>query len=133
MKSWDSYITRCRQLAETSSSTKELLTFYRSLLETQKHIYDSLQHLTGSLPQDLPELKTHLPSLLELVRSAGPAILATQAPESIDDLLIDYWHNRSDQAFFAKALVQPYARRLVESNSLTSTALRESQCPFCLR
>ena len=132
MNSWDSCITRCRQLAETSSSTKELLTFYTSLLETQKQIYNSLQHLTGSLPQDLPELKKHLPALLEVVRSTGPAALATQAPDSIDDLLIDYWHNRSDQVFFAKALVQPYARRLVESNSLSSRALRESQCPFCL-
>jgi FdhE protein len=132
MNSWDSCIARCRQLAETSSSTKELLTFYTSLLETQKHIYDSLQHLNGSLPQDLPELKKHLPALLELVRSTGPAALATQAPASIDDLLIEYWHNRSDEAFFAKALVQPYARRLVESNSLSSLALRENQCPFCL-
>jgi len=132
MNSWDSCITRCRQLAETSASTKELLTFYASLLKTQKQIYDSLQHLTGSLPQDLPELKKHLPALLELVRSTGPAALATQAPDSIDDLLIEYWHNRSDQVFFAKALVQPYARRLVESKSLSSHALRESQCPFCL-
>ncbi len=132
MNWWDSRITRCRQLAETSASTKELLTFYASLLEAQKHIYDSLQHLTGSLPQDLPELNKHLPALLEVVRSTGPAALATQAPDSIDDLLIDYWHNRSDEAFFAKALVQPYARRLVESNLLSSLALRENQCPFCL-
>jgi len=132
MTFWDSRISRCRQLAETSASTKELLTFYTSLLETQKHIYDSLQHLTGSLPQDLPELNKHLPALLEVVRSTGPVALATQAPDSIDDLLIDYWHNRSDEAFFAKALVQPYARRLVESNSLSPLALRENQCPFCL-
>ena len=132
MNSWDSCITRCRQLAEASSSTKELLSFYTSLLETQKHIYDSLQHLTGSLPQDLPELKKHLPALLEVVRSTGPATLATQAPDPIDDLLIDYWHNRSDQVFFAKALLQPYARRVVESNSLSLHALRENQCPFCL-
>lgn len=132
MNSWDSCITRCRQLAEASSSTKELLSFYTSLLETQKHIYDSLQHLTGSLPQDLPELKKHLPALIEVVRSTGPATLATQAPDPIDDLLIDYWHNRSDQVFFAKALLQPYARRVVESNSLSLHALRENQCPFCL-
>jgi len=113
-------------------STKELLTFYTSLLETQKHIYDSLQHLTGSLPQDLPELKKHLPALIEVVRLTGPAALATQAPDSIDDLLIDYWHNRSDQVFFAKALLQPYARRLVESSPLSPQAQRENQCPFCL-
>jgi formate dehydrogenase accessory protein FdhE len=132
MNSWDSCINRCRQLAEASSSTKELLSFYTSLLETQKHIYDSLQHLIGSLLQDLPELKKHLPALLEVVRSTGPAALVTQARDPIDDLLIDYWHNRSDQVFFAKALLQPYARRVVESNSLSVHALRENQCPFCL-
>jgi FdhE protein len=129
---WNTCITRCRQLSEASSSTKELLTFYTSLLETQKRIYDSLQHVTSSLPQDLPELKKHLPALLEVVRSSGPTALAARAPDSIDDLLIDYWHNRSDQAFFAKALIQPYARRLAESNSLSPLALRENQCPFCL-
>lgn len=137
---WQKRIERCRQLVENISATKELLTFYATLLETQKQIYDSLSHLVGSLPHDLPQLRSHLPSLLRVVKSTGPAALAEQAnnliaasPETLDELLLDYWHTRSDKQFFAKALVQPYAQRLTESSALPlDLPRRENQCPFCM-
>lgn len=142
MTTWDARISRCLQLAETHPATREPLTFYAALLQTQKQIYDSLNHTTGSLPEDLPELRNLFPSLLRLVTSTGPAPLAEQAsaflsatPETLDELLLDYWHTRSDQNFFGKALVQPYAQRLAESSTTPlypDWPRREHQCPFCL-
>ena len=92
--------------------------------------------LTNALPADLPELRKHLPSLLQVVKSTGPAALAEHAneltsasPEALDELLLDYWHTRSDKQFFAKALIQPYAQRLDKS---IVPNRRENQCPFCL-
>lgn len=129
---WDLRIARCHQLAQESPATTELLTFYAKVLETQKKIYDSL-------PNDLAELRGHLPALLETVKSVGPPTLAEQAtslisasPEAIDEMLLDYWHRRLDKQFFAKAVVQPYAQRLAESEKTAlNPALRENQCPFC--
>lgn len=139
---WDARIARCHQLAQESPATKELLTFYATVLETQKQIYDSLR-VSGSVANDLPELREHLQALFLAVRSTGPPPLAEQAatlisasPETIDELLLDYWHNRSDEQFFAKALLQPYAQRLAESGVPPSNPpllpRRENQCPFCL-
>ena len=137
--SWDACINRCQQLAAESPATAELLTFYASLLKTQRQIHDSLNHLHGSLVDDLQILRTRFDLLLELVKSSGPTVLAEQArslsPISTDDfeqLLVDYWNTRSDKQFFSKALLQPYAQRLVALNSLSPVALREHQCPFCL-
>ena len=135
MIAWDTCINRANHLAEQSSSTKELLTFYATLLQIQKQIHDLL-----SPAPDLTELKKHLPSLLQAVKVTAPAPLADQAnellaasPESLDVLLLDYWHTRSDKQFFAKALIQPYAQRLVESGALRpDLPRRENQCPFCL-
>ncbi|HEX7332498.1 MAG TPA: formate dehydrogenase accessory protein FdhE [Pyrinomonadaceae bacterium] len=129
---WQKRIDRCHKLIE-SAATRELLTFYAALLETQKHIYDSL-------PSDLSRLSAHLSSIIQVVKSTGPAPLVEQAnelmeasPETLDELLLDYWHTRSDKQFFAKALIQPYAQRLAESGELRSDLpRRENQCPFCL-
>lgn len=140
-KNWDARIARCLQLAQQSPATTDLLSFYATVLEIQKQIYDSLR-VSGSLPDDLPELRKHLPALLQIVKSTGPAALAEEAshliaasPETIDEMLLDYWHNRSDRQFFAKALLQPYAQRLAESAATPlypQIRSRENQCPFCL-
>lgn len=137
-ENWDTRIARCHQLAQESSATQELLTFYAKILETQKQIYDSLR-VSGSLANDLSELRKRLPSLLQAVRSSGPPALAEQAtslisssPETIDEMLLDYWHSRSDKQFFAKAVLQPYVQRLAEATPLNPALLRqENQCPFC--
>lgn len=136
---WQKRIDRCHQLIENSAA-EELLTFYAALLETQKQIYASFRDIKGSLSHDLPQLRAHLPSLIQVIKSTGPATLAEQAnelfsapAETIDALLLDYWHTRSDKQFFAKALIQPYAQRLAESSALLpDLPLREHQCPFCL-
>jgi FdhE protein len=131
MFSWDTCIDRCNHLAQQSSSTRELLTFYAALLPTQKQIYDSLP-----AAPELSELRKQLPALIQVVKSTGPAPLAEQAneliaasAETLDQLLFDYWHTRSDKQFFAKALIQPYAQRLAKSRVLDR---HENQCPFCL-
>ena len=138
-ENWDGRIARCRQLAHESSATTELLSFYSAVLETQKQIYDSLR-VSGSLPNDLPELRTHLPALLQTVKATGQAALVEQAttlivasPEALDEMLLEYWHDRSDKQFFAKALLQPYAQRLAESGvtQFNAALRRENQCPFC--
>ncbi|HEX6718811.1 MAG TPA: formate dehydrogenase accessory protein FdhE [Pyrinomonadaceae bacterium] len=136
---WDARIARCVQLSETSPATKDLLTFYARLLQTQKQIYDSLSEVTGSFSDDLRELRKHLPALIEVVKSSGPATLAQQAvdlssssSEIVDQLLLGYWRERSDKQFFAKALFQPYAQRLAESGLSPLLPRGENQCPFCL-
>ena len=136
---WNARIARCVQLAETSPATKDLLSFYARLLQTQKQIYDLLSEVIGSFSDDLRELRKHLPALIEIVKSSGPATLAEQAldlssssSEIVDQLLIDYWRERSDKQFFAKALLQPYAQRLAESALPPSLPRDENQCPFCL-
>ena len=136
---WNAGIARCIQLADIFPATRDLLTFYARLLETQKQIYSSLSEISGSLAGDLPQLRKHLPSLLQFAKSDGPAQLREQAndlisasPEFLDSFLLDYWHNRSDEQFFAKALVQPYARRIAESGSTALLARGDNQCPFCL-
>ena len=133
MISWDRCIDRCNNLAGQASSTRDLLTFYAALLDTQKQIYNSF-------PNDLRQLRNHLPLLLQVVKSTGPAPLVEQAkelieasPETLDELFLDYWHTRSDKQFFAKALIQPYAHQLAESGALRpDLPRRENQCPFCL-
>jgi FdhE protein len=139
---WEKRIDRCRELAARPSATTELLTFYAQLLDTQAQIYNSFPHTSGSLQGDLPTLREHLPPLVQTVQSSGPPALVEQAialtsvsPETIDHLLLDYWHDRSDQQFFAKALFQPYMQRVAESSTMPlypDFPRRENQCPFCL-
>ena len=138
-ENWDTRIARCHQLAQDSPPTTELLTFYATVLEAQKQIYDSLRVL-GPVAYNL-ELREYLHALLQAVKSSGPPALVDQATtlmsasrETIDEMLSDYWQNRSDKQFFAKALLQPYAQQLAESRATplnSSLPRRENQCPFC--
>lgn len=145
--SWDARIKRAEELAQKVPATKELLTFYARLLETQKNIYESLRSRrgwlpSGSLSDDLPVLRDYLPALLQTVESSGSTPLAEQAGnlisashEALDEMLLEYWQTRSDKQFFAKAFLQPYGQWLADSGArpinqdLTSS---ERSCPFCL-
>jgi FdhE protein len=136
MFSWDLSIIRARQLADDTPATKELLTFYVALLENQRHVYNSLRgHRdwlpSGLLEEDLSVLRPYFQSFLQSVSSVSPPTLAQQA-SSDTDLLLEYWQTRSDQLFFPKAFLQPYARWLVESGALTrDSAAPENRCPWC--
>jgi FdhE protein len=139
---WDKAINRAQQLAETATPAKELLNFYATLLEAQKEIYESLRGRrhwlpSGSLPDDIPNLKEYLLPFLESVAAVAPPALAEQAAhlissEALDEMLLQYWQERSDEQFFAKALLQPYAQWLVQSRPVNRDFPRaENRCPFC--
>jgi len=154
---WDKQIDRADQLAKEPSGSKELLKFYAQLLRAQKEIYESLRSredwsASGDLESDLIVIVSAAGGLLEAVAQHGPESLAEEAqvllnsePDLIISKLIDYWRSPSDTQFFAKSVLQPYIRRLVETNirpigrelavgrELAGRELAggERTCPFC--
>jgi formate dehydrogenase maturation protein FdhE len=136
MFSWDTSIARVHQLAESATPARELLTFYATVLAAQKEIYESLRGrrewlASGMLHEDLPVLLEYWPSFLQAVISVAPPALVEQADAS-EELLLEYWNNRSDKLFFPKAFLQPYAQWSVQSGALPKQAsTAENRCPFC--
>lgn len=136
MFTWDANINRVRELAGRPTPAKELLTFYATVLASQKQIYESLRGRrdwlpSGALEDDLGVLREHVPSFLESVLSVAPPALAEQADTS-DELLLEYWYNRSDKLFFPKAFLQPYAQWSVQSGALSKQSpTAENRCPYC--
>jgi hypothetical protein len=49
-ESWDTRIHRAEELARTSDATREILTFYAKLLQSQKEIDEFLRSRRGWLP-----------------------------------------------------------------------------------
>ena len=137
MFSWDASINRVHQLAETTTPAKELLVFYATVLATQKEIYELLRGRrewlpSGALENDLSVLREHVPFFLKSVLSVAPPALVEQADAS-DELLCEYWDNRSDKLFFPKAFLQPYAQWSVQSGAFSKhTSTPENRCPYCL-
>ena len=136
MFSWDASIARVHQLAEGATPARELLTFYATVLAAQKEIYESLRGRrewlpSGVLEEDLPVLLEYRPSFLQAVISVAPPALVEQADAS-EELLLEYWNNRSDKLFFPKAFIQPYAQWSVQSGALPKqTSIAENRCPYC--
>jgi len=143
---WDKQIQRADHLAKLSSGSSELLAFYAQLLRAQKEIYEFLRSRkdwlpSGDLEGDLSAIQPSLGSFLKTVETDGPASLAAEAQnlsettgEAFDEMLLNYWRNPSDVHFFAKAILQPYARWLVESGATPlgrELAGGERSCPFC--
>jgi formate dehydrogenase maturation protein FdhE len=97
--------------------------------------------LTGSLAQDKALLQPGLPPFLEAIEHSGPELLARDArvllnkPESArDELLEESWRNPSDQQFFAKAVLQPYADALAAAGVPPvdrHLSRADNCCPFC--
>jgi FdhE protein len=145
-ESWDARIARAEQLAAESEAARELLEFYAHLLRAQKRIYDDLRGRgdwlpSGRIERDLPALRASMPAFLRAVADRGSQALVEEAralarsdEQAIDDLLLDYWRAPSDENFFAKAFLQPYARRLAESGASPldrELERHERRCPFC--
>ena len=143
---WDSLIGRAEQLAAKRDAAGELLNFYAELLRAQKSVYEHLRARAGWLPsgvleEDLPVVRASFPGLLRAVEACGPRALVEEARsllragvEEIDSLLLEHWRAPSDVQFFAKALLQPYARWLAESGGQVfdrEFGRRENLCPFC--
>jgi FdhE protein len=145
-ESWDARIERAEHLAATSEATRELLAFYAHLLRAQKRIYGDLRgrvewRPSGHLESDLKVLRASIPAFLRAVEAfgsealvEGAQALARSDQPTIDGVLLAYWRAPSDEHFFAKAFLQPYARWLAESgaHSLDREFKRhERRCPFC--
>jgi formate dehydrogenase accessory protein FdhE len=143
---WNKLMSRAKELAVRQSDTGELLTFYWKLLGVQKQVYEYLAgkkdfRLSGLFAQDLIVVQTMMPPLLEVVKTTGPAALADEAErllqateDEINQMLTEYWMAPTDVQFFAKALLQPYACRLVEIGAKPpdrNLGTGENRCPFC--
>jgi formate dehydrogenase accessory protein FdhE len=145
-KWWEEQIGRADQLAVESSGSKELLSFYAQLLRAQSEIYEFFRSRkdwlpSGDIERDVPVVLNALPRLLKTVETYGPETLSAEAhqlletsDEIISEMLIGYWRSPSDVEFFAKALLQPYGRWLVDTGTAISSRERdygERRCPFC--
>ena len=142
---WEKQIERADLLAAESSGSRDLLRFYAQLLRAQKEIYEFLRSRknwlpTGDLEQDVAVVQSSMTRLLESVAQHGPEALAEEAkavtaePEVMTQDLLSYWHSPSDTQFFAKSVLQPYARWLAETSTTPvgrELAGGERTCTFC--
>lgn len=144
-ESWDIRMQRAEELAREAEATKQILTFYAKLLQSQKDVDEFLRSRpgwlpSGSLAEDLPVVRECGVVILRTVQANGPPPLADEArglmsaPRAVDEMLLDYWNRPSDTQFFAKAILQPYMRWLAESGGhLFDREFEDSErrCPFC--
>jgi len=143
---WDSLIHRAQVLAAANQATRDILNFYEAILGAQKDIYENLRRReqwlpTGNFEADVLVLSQMMPILSGVVEKHGPSVLAEQAAtltkateDEIGQSLIRQWRSPSDTRFFEKALLQPYARWLAETNGRPVDRDLERQegcCPFC--
>lgn len=142
---WDRQIKRADQLIHLNGS-KELVDFYDHLLRSQKETYEQLRSRndwlpSGDLERDLSVLNECLPQLLQTVAMYGAEPLADDSQyilesdqDVLNQLLMEYWFNPTDEQFFGKACLQPYFRWLAETG--TEPVGREGfpddrHCSFC--
>ena len=142
---WKKSIERADYLAGEASGSKELLIFYAQLLRAQEGIYEFFRSRrdwlpSGDLETDLPVVQSSMTELLETVARHGPASLASEAQGLLAEAdimahkLMHHWRNASDTQFFAKSILQPYARWLAETSTTPvgrELAGGERSCPFC--
>ena len=138
---WDLRIARAGELSKTHSSVSELLAFYQNLARWQKSVYESVSR---SADHDVSILLHHFPALISLIRqSSSPALeeaakhLETASEEERLALLNGFWQHEvesqelsEEYAFFAHALLQPFAEYLAEKTN-SSTQASPPVCPFC--
>lgn len=143
---WDKQIERADLLAGESSGSKDLLQFYAQLLRAQQEIYEQFRGRThwlpsGDLENDVAVVQSSMMGLLQRVARNGPETLAEEAQALLNTEsnlmaheLLNYWRNPTDTQFFAKSVLQPYARWLVETRTTPigrELAGGERTCPFC--
>lgn len=147
---WDKRIRRADELRERTSPAHEVISFYRHILEVQRHICQDISaHPTagaavdGSLRErlDAKFATRWMPAVLDVVRQNGPAGLSAEA-ERIKaagstrqrQLLVEYLKDgdAADEAgcFVARMVWQPYAELLANQYKVSTTG-SESTCPVC--
>ena len=142
---WKKQIERADYLAGELSGSRELLVFYARLLRAQEEIYEFFRSRrdwlpSGDLENDLTVVQSSMTGLLDTVARHGPTSLASEAqallaePEIVAHKLSHHWRSPSDTQFFAKSILQPYARWLMETGTTPvgrELAGGERTCPFC--
>jgi FdhE protein len=138
---WDLRIARASELSKKHSAVAELLGFYQSLARLQKSVYESV---AAANDHDISFLLRHFPALSRLIMQSGSPALkeaAAALEEASEDerlaLLTGFWQHEvesqdlsAEYAFFAHALLQPFAEYLAEkTNSATQSS--PPLCPFC--
>src|SRR6266404_1979328 len=138
---WDRRIARAGELSQNHAAVAQLLTFYRGVARFQKEVYEKLP---ASEDHSLSVLLPHFPGLLKLVRETGSPALVQAATSLADctqqdwlELLTGIWQHDAnvqelapEHAFFANALLQPYAEYLAERTK-TEPEGAPPVCPFC--
>jgi hypothetical protein len=143
--SWEQRIERASTLAARDDSTRALLDIYARLLALQRDCAAALDsaaaRLTGSLDRDLDVVGPCVPRILDHLADIGPMRLAEDARRLRDDgspaireTLLHGWRSPSDKLFFAKLVLQPYARCLAvhDLHPIDRELPRtDNVCPFC--
>ena len=140
---WERRIDRAAQLAAQDESTRPLLMFYGQLLGLQRDAYETFRvaRLSGSLETDLEVVRRCASATLSAVSAIGPRLLTDETQQilgagdsAIDQMLLEWWRTPSDDQFFPKVILQPYAQRLSELSIRPvdrDTPPGEHVCPFC--
>src|SRR2546428_4208037 len=140
---WERRIDRAAQLAAQDESTRPLLVFYGQLLGLQRDAYETFRdaRLSGSLEADLDVVRRCASAMLSAVSAIGPRLLTDETQQvlgagdsAIDQMLLEWWRTPSDEQFFPKVILQPYAQRLAELSIRPAdreTPSGEHVCPFC--
>jgi formate dehydrogenase maturation protein FdhE len=145
-ETWRCRYLRAEQLSASDTASSTLVGFYAALLRAQGDVHDRLSARgdwlpSGDLEKDLSAVRPHLPKILQTVAAAGSEALAIEARRllasgavALDETLIRFWRTPSDDQFFAKAIVQPYAQRLAERGVAPrgrELGPASNRCPFC--
>jgi len=126
---WEKRVQRAARLGERLACAQEVLAFYGEVLKLQQRIFNeiSAEPVTESDAPIVQRLRAvdaarHLPALLALAEQRGPARLAEEArairgesAEQQNAMLHGFLEDDSEHAFFARALLQPYAERLTSA------------------
>jgi len=148
--SWDLRIARAGELAKKHAAVGEVLNFYQQITRFQKGVDEKLE---ASGEHDLSVLLPFFPDLISLVTRNGSPVLAQAAQALAQDpnedrlaLLESIWRHQveaselaGEYAFFAQALLQPYAEHLAERTKSAQAGEAAasagegspSLCPFC--
>lgn len=145
---WEKRVRRAADLAERFAYAQEILAFYGEVLRLQQKIADEISAPPAAPAEneelfrmrlDVRDAGRHLPALLSLVERKGTAKLAEEA-KPIGDLSQEQQREivqkflageSSPHAFFARALLQPYAERLAMASSAPPAAGDRFTCPIC--
>jgi FdhE protein len=139
--SWDRRIARAGELAKRHPAVSELLGFYQQLARFQKSVYEQL---ASAGEHDVSILLPFFAGFIALVKSAGsPALVQAAGALEQDsqqdrlELLESVWQHQvesrqlaGEYAFFAQALLQPYAEFLAGKAGPVAEG-SPPLCPFC--